>query len=182
MEQALVFTSIILGVAVALELTNLHHLLRSKKVRWHWAQPIFAAFVLILLMFFWWSLAKEPEGTISFGAFLPIMWSLVMLVLLSAVALPDRLEDPVDLAEYYLQNRTYMWGLMLLAALPLEGQWLYKVAMQTSSLGEFLGWAGGDLMAWSVIIAMMFVRRWWLVAVGFAILSLGPIAWLSRTI
>ncbi len=182
MEQALVFTSIILGVAVAFELENLNRLLRSKEVRWHWAQPIFAIFVLMILMFFWWSLAKNPEGTISFGAFLPIMWSLVMLVLLSAAALPDKVEGGVDLAQYYQENRRYMWGLLLLAAIPLEGQWFYQVAVTSTSIGEFIGRATGDIVAWTMIIAMMFIRRWWLVAVGFAVLSLGPLAWLSRTI
>jgi hypothetical protein len=182
MEQALVFASIILGVAVALELTNLHHLLRSNNVRWHWAQPIFAFLVLLILMFFWWSLARNTEGQMSFGSFLPIMWSLVMLVLLSAVALPDRLDEEVDLADYYQENRRYMWGLLVLAALPLEGQWLWSVAMRTSSVGEFAMTALGDLIAWATIFAMMFIKRWWLVAVGFAVLSLGPVAWLSRTI
>ncbi|WP_336986946.1 hypothetical protein [Altererythrobacter aquiaggeris] len=182
MEQALVFTSIILGVAVAFELENLNRLLRSNEVRWHWAQPIFAAFVLMILMFFWWSLAKNPQGTISFGAFLPIMWSLVMLVLLSAVALPDKVEGGVDLAQYYQQNRRYMWGLLLLAAIPLQGQWFYKVAVSSTSIGEFVGRAMGDIVAWTMIIAMMFIRRWWQVAIGFAFLSLGPLAWLSRTI
>ena len=42
MGQALVFASIILGVAVAHELGNLHSLIRSRNVRWYWAQPIFA--------------------------------------------------------------------------------------------------------------------------------------------
>lgn len=182
MEQALVLASIVLGVAVAAELTNLHHLLRSTKVKWHWAQPVFAVFVLMILMFFWWTLAKNPEGELSFGEFLPVMWSLVTLVLLSAVALPDDLEGGVDLAEYYQKNRRYMWGLLLLTALPLEGQWFYKVAMTTSSFGEFFSRASADLLAWSMIIAMMFIRRWWMVAVGFAVLSLGPLAWLSRTI
>ena len=182
MQQALVFASIILGVAVALELTNLHHLLRSKTVKWHWAQPVFAVFVLLIVMFFWWSLAKNPDGEISFGSFLPIMWSLVMLVLLSAVALPDRIEGQIDLAQYYRQNRRYMWGLLILAGIPLQGQWLYKKAVTSGTLAEFLFATSGDLIAWATIIAMMFVRRWWLVAAGFAILALGPIAWLSRTI
>ncbi len=183
MDQALVFASIILGVAVALQLENLHRLLRFAEVKWHWAQPLFALLVLLLLMFFWWSLADNQSGSITLGEFLPIMWSLVLLVLLSAVALPEvEKGETTDLAAYYQANRRYMWGLVLLAGLPLGSEYLYRVATTSQSLSEAFDRGVGDLVAWLVIIAMVFVRRWWQVAVGFAILSLGPITWLSRTL
>ncbi|QIG79258.1 hypothetical protein [Stakelama tenebrarum] len=182
MNQALTFASIVLGVSVAFELENLNRLIRHKGVRWHWAQPLFALFVLLLIMFYWWSIADRPEGRISLGAFLPIMWSLVTLALLSAAALPDKLENGIDLAEYYQRNRFYLWGLVILTGLPIEIRWLYTVATNSSDIVSFFLRAGGDLVAFAAMIAMMFVRRWWLVALGFAINAIGPIAWLSRTI
>lgn len=106
-----------------------------------------------------------------------------MLVLLSAVALPDRLDEGLDLAAYYQNNRRDMWSLIVLAGIHMEGQWLYRVAATSSTVGEFFSHAPGDMVAWIIIVvAMIFVRRWWLVAAGFAVLSLGPLAWLSRTI
>lgn len=184
MEQALVFASIILGVAVASELNNLHNLIRAPNVRWHWAQPIFAVFILFVITRFWWTLASEPEGKIRLGEFVPIMWSLVVLSLLAAVALPDRIDekDGVDLAEYYQENRRYQWLLLILTAAPLQGSWLYGVWQESASAGEFFSRTSGDNIAWAIMIAMIFVKRWWMVAVGLAFVSLGPIAWLSRTL
>ena len=184
MEQALTFASIILGVAVAFELENLNRLIRSDNVRWHWAQPVFATFVLLFIMFYWWTIARSPDEPISFGEFLPIMWSLVLLTLLAAVALPENKdpEKPVDLAQYYQKNRRYMWGLIVGIGIPFESRWLYSMAQRSETVLEFLGYAFGDLISWATIIAMMFVRRWWMIATGFVILSLGPITWLSRTL
>ena len=89
MEQALVFASIVLGVAVAFELQHLNTLLRSKNVKWHWAQPIFALFVLLTIMSFWWMIANRAnsEEAMTLARFLPIMWILVLRNLLAAAAL-----------------------------------------------------------------------------------------------
>ena len=183
MEQALVFASVVIGVAVAMEIENLNRLLRSPRVKWHWAQPLFALLVVFLIMRFWWTLANDPQGSITLGAFLPVMWSMVLLALLAAVALPDRIgDDGVDLAAYYQANRRYMWLLVLLMGLPLQGQWLYSVWQDSPSFGAFLERTVADNVAWLVIVALIFARRWWLVALLMAVVSLGPIAWLSRTL
>ena len=110
MEQALVFASIVLGVAVAFELENLNRVLRSDKVTWHWAQPAFALFILLSIIAYWWGAASQPDRQITFVQFMPVMFQLVMLVLLAAVSLPDKIgEDGVDLSEYYQSNRRYQW-------------------------------------------------------------------------
>lgn len=182
MEQALVFASIILGVAVALELENLNRLIRSTKVKWHWAQPIFAVFVLFVIMYFWWTLADDTESRILLGEFVPIMWSMVMLVLLSAVALPDKADEGVDLKEYYVANHRYMWTLVFLFALPLQGQWLVTAWNRSTDLWQFLDMTIADNLAWMIIISLIFIRRWWYVAIAFCILALGPLNWLSRSL
>ena len=40
----------------------------------------------------------------------------------------------------------------------------------------------GDTVAGLVIVSMIFAQRWWQVALGFAVLSLAPIIWLTRTL
>ena len=107
MEQALVFASIVLGVAVASELNNLHKLLQSNNVKWHWAQLAYALLTLLTMMSVWWMLANvDLTQKISLAGFLPAMWVLVLLNLMAAVALPDWIpEDGVDLAEYYQEKR-----------------------------------------------------------------------------
>lgn len=183
MEQALVFASIILGVAVAFELENLHRLLRSKLVKWHWAQPLFAIFVLLTIVSYWWGLAAQVDGRITIRAFLPIMFALIMLVLLAAVSLPEKADEKaVDLADYYQQQRRYQWFLMALYAWSINLVWFYNVTQEVNNVGDFLRTVAGDLFGGAIMIVMIFVRRWWQVALGMAILSIGPLLWLGRSL
>ena len=140
MQQALVFASIVLGIAVAFELQHLNTLLRSRRVTWHWAQPLFAFFVLMTMMSFWWMIASGSAAEeITLARFLPIMWVLVILNLLAAAALPDRVPDEgIDLAAYYQENRRYLWGLYLLIFTPLAVNWVSIGVMRSSSLVELL--------------------------------------------
>lgn len=184
MDNALVFVSIVLGVAVAFELEHLDRLIRSKQVKWHWAQPLFALFVLLSIMSVWWMIAgREIEGPMTLARFLPIMWVLVILNLLAAVSLPGSIpEEGLDLAEYYQENRRYMWGLYILFFLPLGANWINVAARQATSVSEFLLYTSGDLMALAVITFLFFVRNWWLVALGYVGLASLAANWMVRTI
>lgn len=183
MEQALVLASIVLGVAIAFELEHLNNVLRSDKVKWHWAQPIFALFVLLTIIAFWWGAAANASGPITLGEFLPIMFQLIMLALLAAVSLPDRIgDDGVDLADYYQRNRRYQWILMSLFFWSINARWFWTVWQRDPSFADFLAIISGDALAGLLIFAMIFAKRWWQVALGFAILSAAPIIWVTRTL
>ena len=184
MENALAFVSIVLGVAVAFELEHLNRLLRSGNVKWHWAQPLFALFVLLSIMSFWWMMASTPDQEdISLARFLPVMWVLVLLNLLAAVALPDEIpEGGIDLAQYYQDNRRYMWSLYFLMIAPLAGNWIVVGIRRSASFTEVLPYLGSELVPLVFVTLLIFARRWWLVGVGFAGLSLVVAAWLSRTL
>ena len=183
MEQALTFVSIVLGVAVAFELGHLNTILRSKKVRWHWAQPAFALFILLSIIAYWWGAAKDTEGSISFARFMPVMFQLVMLVLLAAVALPDHVPDEgVDLAEYYEENRFYQWLLVVLYFWSIHIGYLIHVFSTSQTASQVLLRAGPDTLFGLLFIGMMFARRRWLVAIGFALVALSPVIWAARTL
>lgn len=184
MEQALVLASIVLGVAIAFELEHLNTVLRAKNVKWHWAQPLFALFVLLVIVSFWWMAASNAQnnpGPLSFGAFMPIMFMLVVLALLAGVSFPNEVpEEGIDLAQYYQEARRYQWGLMSLYFWALNIGFLYRTAQETSTMGEFFGLVATDTIAAFLVTSMMFVKTWWKVAVGFAILSISPAIWLPR--
>ena len=183
MEQALVFASIILGVAVAFELGNLNQLIRSSNVRWHWAQPLFALLVLLTITAFWWMIASQPDGEISLARFLPIMFILVLLTLLAAASLPDKIPDGgIDLAEYYMGQRRYQWGLFLMIMAPLGINWLLVLASRGQGIGYVLYYGWGEVLPMVAIAWLIFADKWWKVGVGFAVLSITPLAWLSRTL
>ncbi|MEQ7873108.1 hypothetical protein ABDK56_03760 [Sphingomonas sp. ASV193] len=184
MEQALVFASIIIGVAISDQVMSLHRLLRSPvPVRWHWAQPWFAAIVLMTDMMMWWAFASQPAGPVSIGAFLPKVVELILLALLTVNSLPDNVaEDGTDLADYYQRNRRYQWTLLAIAL-----GWVFAVDLVATvrggtALSAFLLRRSADIGVIFLLLAMGTIRRWRGVAIGLALTSVGPILWLARTI
>lgn len=184
MNQALVFASIILGVAISDQILSLHRLLRSDApIRWHWAQPWFAMIVLLLNVMIWWSLASGDDARLTIGGFLPLLVTLILLALLTASTLPDRIDiGGVDLAAYYQSNRRYQWTLLTLALAWQLGGDIIEGVSAWAELPSLLYDRAVDIIVLVVMIAMAFIRRWWLVAIGMALLSTGPIGWLSRSI
>src|ERR1044072_2671587 len=112
MEGALIFASIIIGIAVADELVSLHRLLRHRrKVRWDWAAPVVALYVLLSQVQIWWSFGREA-GALTIAAFLPMLLLLILLFLLASAVLPDEVpEEGIDLRTYYHDNGSYIWTL-----------------------------------------------------------------------
>ena len=184
MEQALVLISIVLGVAITLELENLNRLIRAPNVRWHWAQPIFAFFALMMVLVFWWMMAaRRDTGAITLGEFLPIMGLMIILVLTAAVALPDKVpeEGRLDMADYYMANRKYQWGLVLALVAIIGLGWLATLTSRHGLLEALIrGW--GEWVPMLIIIWMIFADKWWKVSVGYAAMAFIPITWLSRTL
>lgn len=184
MDQALVLISIVLGVAITFELENLNRLIRAPNVRWHWAQPIFAFFALMIVLVFWWMMANRADtGPISLGAFLPIMALMVVIVLIAAVSLPDKVpeEGELSLADYYMANRKYQWSLVLLTVLVIGSGWLATLFTRYGFVeGLIRGW--GEWVPMILVTWMIFADRWWKVGIGYAAMSFVPIAWLSRTL
>lgn len=182
-EQALVFASIIVGVAVSDQILSLNRLLRSQApVRWHWMLPIVALMVLLTNVQIWWRIAGEHLVKISIGEFLPLLVELILLALLSAASLPDRVpDDGIDLEQYYDQNARYVWLLFALCLGWLQLIDFLPVLRKDITLPDWFNGHFGDLIAMGIMIGTAFVRRWWLVAIGFAFLSIGPVGWLTRT-
>ena len=180
MKDALVLVSIVLGVAITFELEHLNKVLRSPKVRWHWAQPLFGLFVLLSIISFWWSAAANSEGELSFARFLPVMFQLVMLALLAAVSFPDKIpEEGLDLAEYYQESRIYQWVLINLYFWSIHIIYMIYVASRTDSFQKFAWQVAPDTIGALVLLAMIFLKKWWQIAIGFALLSIAPLVWLD---
>lgn len=183
-EGALVFASIIVGVAVTDLLTSFHRLLRARqRVQWDFLPLWVALSVLLTLVQVWWGLAGEEQTSLTIRAFLPTLTVLIILFLLSAAALPDDAgPEGVDLRAFYLEHQRTIWI-------------LYSAALATliagnaiSTLTEGGGWqmvvdnAVGDAIVLLIMMSLaVFRTRWWHI-VGLAVLSTGPIHWLSRTL
>jgi hypothetical protein len=183
-DNVLVFASIILGVAVADQLTSLHRLLkRRSEVSWDPLLLWVAALVLLTQIQIWWSLAGgRQKAPITIGAFLPMLVLLVLLFLLAAASLPDELEEgPVDLRVYYAKQSRYIWTLFALALGWLIGT---QVVQDAFAHGRFSLGQNLDELAIIAFMASLAIVRWrpWHM-VGLAVLTYtGPVGWLTRAL
>lgn len=184
MEHALVFASIIVGVAVSDQIMSLNRLLLARdRVRWDWAPLAVALLALLTNVQVWWAVAAEADGAITIGGFLPILVELVLLALLSAASLPsDDAAEGLDLRHYYERERRYIWTLFVLA---FGWSILSMSALQARDLADYARvlanrWADFIVLAIMATPIIVRDRRWH--AVAIAILYLGPLGWLSRSL
>jgi hypothetical protein len=186
MEQALVFASIIVGVAVSDQVMSLNRLLVARhRVKWDWAPLILALLVLMTNMQLWWSVASWRQSTITIGAFLPMSFLLILLALLSAGSLPGEGEvdgeGEFDLRDYYERNARYLWTLFTIAVSWSLGMGIAEHFGRGSAMWQ-LSHRVIELVPLAMMISLIFVRaRWWL-AICLAVLSLGPLNWLSLSL
>lgn len=140
-EYLIVFMSIIIGLAVADLAFSLHRLLRrGAAIRWDWLMPVLALVVLCLILNVWWGIFNWYKALteITFVGFLPDVFLVLALFLLSAAALPDeRLDNGASLRAIYMGERRHIWwcfaaylfmvmakGTLLLNERGLLDQWL----------------------------------------------------------
>jgi hypothetical protein len=184
-EYVLVLVSIVVGLGLTDVLMSFHRLLRAgRRVRWDWAAPLAAVLVLLTLVLMWWGFyPHEGRGPTTIGAFLPQLVIVILLFLLSAAALPDEVPpEGLDLRAYYDRNGPYFWGLYAATLAWLMGAQFVGGALAGAPLAQV---ARSNLVEFGILavfVSLAVVRRRWWHAVGFLILSTGPIGWVSRSI
>ena len=185
MEGAATFASLVIGVAVTQQLLNLHFLLRERKrVRWDFLCLSVAILIQLTIIMVWWGIAGPSRSAITIGQFLPTFAILVLLFLLSAASLPDPAdEDARDLRAYYDTNSSYIWGLFLMVTLLSSGLEVLNNAPNDRSFFNFLLSRFLDLLVLplAMLSLIFFHARWWHWTV-LAVLAVGPIGWLSRSL
>jgi hypothetical protein len=184
MEQALVFASIIVGVAVSDQVMSINRLLVARhRVKWDWAPLILALLVLLTNMQLWWSVASWPRTTITIGAFLPMFVLLIFLALLSAASLPGDIDGDgeFDLRNYYDRHARYLWTLFSIALFWSLGMGTAEHFGRGSGMWE-LSHRAIEIIPLAMMVSLIFVRaRWWLV-ICLAVLALGPLNWLTLSL
>jgi len=113
-EYLLVFLSIVLGLALSDLCVSLNRLLEAgRRVRWDWLSPLAAivAFLKILTQWWTWFGSANVAKGMTFGMFALLMVAVVLVFLLAAASLPDRVEaeESVDLRAYYQQSSRRYW-------------------------------------------------------------------------
>lgn len=183
-ENALVFASIIVGVAVTDELVSLHRLLRMRKrVRWDWAILAVALLILLTIVQIWWSIAQPDPRPWTIARFLPLLVELILLFLLASAALPDEVPDEgIDLRTYYDENGSYIWSLFALALGWLIVAGDIGAVAAGGPLFQILANQLVEFVILVVMVSLIFLRKRWWHAVALVLLASGPIGWLSRSL
>ena len=183
-EYVSVMTSIIIGLALVDVLISANRLIRAgSAVRWDWAAPAASVLVVMTLLQIWWGQYQPTDAGLTIGQFLPLFVELVILFLLAAAALPDEIPaDGLDLRAYYDRNGPYFWSLFTAALVWLTGVDLAQGLVAGVPILALLEARMGDLVIVGVFASLIFVRKRWWHAIALAILSTGPIGWLSRSL
>jgi hypothetical protein len=116
-EYALGIFAVLIGLAVADIAASFHRLLRNKRqVRWDPLALLAASYALCMAVYMWFDIwgVRHFNATRHFFFYVGLVAELFVLYLIAAASLPDECSGPVDLREYYLQNRRHFWVLVTL--------------------------------------------------------------------
>jgi hypothetical protein len=104
-EYLMMFTAVILGLAVCDLAVSIHRLVAAgARVRWDWLAPLAALVVFLKIVSQWWTFfnAGPLAKGLTFEMFLGVLVASVLLFLLAADALPDEApEGRIDLRAHY---------------------------------------------------------------------------------
>lgn len=174
-EYLILFAAILIGLAVADLSMSLHKLLRKgRSIRWEPIVPVLGFVVLCLILNLWWGLYRGFSQTTetTFVEFLPTVFMLLALFLLSAAVFPDeKLEDGASLKDFYLDTRKQIWGLfafylaMVMVNINLTGieQGWTLTEFANNNLGNAVGVLGSLVLMWS----KRMILHWAMVAFWF---------------
>lgn len=149
-----------LGLAVTDLCTSLNRLLGAgAKVRWDWLAPLAAIVALLKIVTQWWSwfYAAPIAKGVTFQMFVALLAAAVLLFLLAAVALPDRIADEaIDLRAYYARVSRRYW-LLFAAHFALSSTVTLWVQVQVE--GARLSLLAPGYLILPAAIALAFIRN-----------------------
>ena len=177
-EYLLTFASVILALAVGDVVVSLNRLLQAgKQVTWDWLAPLAAVVVFLKIVTQWWSwFAAAPLAKgMTFGMYIGVLVGAVLLFLLAATTLPDKIEDHgIDLAAYYASIHRRFWLLFAAHWVVMQG---VRIWIGTSVEHAHFAAISPFYAIVPVALALAF---WWnrwahlLGLLGFLALYLGP--------
>lgn len=187
-EYEAIYLGIIVGLALANILASLHKLIEAgKRVRWGWLAPASAAYAAThTVNEFWytWIHHQHDATQQTIFSWYPGAIAFALLYLMCAASLPDdAAAGPVDLADFYIENRKRFWGFSAALHLLNLMSWTRGFAA-TGFAMQFLHTGTVPMLANSaecfLSLTLMFTRaRWWHVVAlaalwGWSLYFFGP--------
>jgi hypothetical protein len=140
-EFLLIFLTFILGLAVSDLCVSLNRLLEAGgNVRWDWLSPMAATVALLKIITQWWQWfgTERLAKGVTFEMFFLLVVGAMLLFLVAAAALPDRIgEAGIDLRAYYGQASRRFWLLFAAQYLVINA---FNIWVQMDVGGARLGW------------------------------------------
>lgn len=166
-EYLLLFAAVILGLAISDLAISLHRLLNAfDRVRWDVLTILAACLALVRIVTQWWTwyAADRLASGLTFGMFLGVLVSAVLLFLMAAVALPDEIDKAgVDLRAYFARTKRRYWILF-------AGQWIALNGVsdwaQVSIAKVHLNLWSPVLLVFPATLLLAFVSARWVQAIG----------------
>lgn len=159
-EFLLVFVTFILGLAVSDLCVSLNRLLEAgEKVRWDWLSPMAALVALLKILTQWWQWfgAERLARGVTFDMFLLLVAGAVLLFLVAAAALPDRVEDAgVDLRAYYARSARRYWLLFGAQYLVVNA---FDIWVQIDVGGARLDWTTAAIVVLPTVAVVLALVR-----------------------
>jgi len=164
-EYALGLISILMSLALADVVVDLHRLIRhAKTVVWDGRALVAAALVIVEIIRTWfaqWAL-RDLDVALNFPVYVALFGHILLLVVTAIACLPDDLGEGCDLSRFYDQNRRYFWGAFSATQFAYFLLWLLFGGNQ-SSVGGQVGWIDwarilGPLTAYLLLALLR--KRW----------------------
>jgi hypothetical protein len=110
-----VLLSIIIGLGLTQVLTAAGRLIRHRdRVRVDWLPLLWAAVMLVIFVQVWWSMfGLRMYRDWTFFGFLLVLSQSCTLYMMSALVLPEQVEETVDLAAHYERQHRWFFGFFL---------------------------------------------------------------------
>ncbi len=165
----------LVGLALADLVVSLHGLLRRRRdVKWDWL-PLAAALLAVLAVLeTWWNFyaARDDEFYATLGGFIPLAVQLILLFLLTAAALPDRVDGGgADLRTFYVDNAGYFWTLFAVyVGFILLIRIIALIGTGGSGFGSVILSMIPSVVLLGLFIVLARVRRRWFHAVAVIVL------------
>jgi hypothetical protein len=165
-EYALGLISILMSLALADIVIDIHRLLRhARTVKWDGRALLAGLLVIIEVIRIWfaqWTL-RDLDVVVSFPVYVGLFIHILLLVLTAVACLPDEVEEGCDLSAFYEGNRRYFWSAFAATQFAYFLLWLLFGGSQSSVGGPvgLIDWVR-VLGPFAAYLLLAFTRRVWL--------------------
>ena len=111
------FISLFVAIGISDLLLSLHKLIRIRKeIKWYWLLMLWALIILLLVMNMWFGIYHYFDMALvnTSGGFFIFILPIIFLLLASFAILPDKPKPGIDLKDWYFNQKTYIFSLLLL--------------------------------------------------------------------